>query len=82
MNSRRENTANDKDRRKTGGLFIQEQQYLRIEIDLIEQGGLEKLRNADLEALTDLMDDPQLYRIVRTMDDIADGGLGDTAAGE
>ena len=53
-----------------------------IQIHFIEQGRLEKLRNADLEALTDLMDDPQLYRIVRTMDDIADGGLGNTAAGE
>ena len=53
-----------------------------IEIDLIEQGRLEKLRHADLEALTDFVNDPQLYGIVGTMDDIADGGLGNTAAGE
>ena len=53
-----------------------------IQIYLIKQGRLEKLRNADLETLTDLVNDPQLHGIVGTMDNIADGGLGDTAAGE
>ena len=82
MNSRRGNTANKIKPPDSRRFFYAVIEESGIQIDLIEQGRLEKLRNADLEALTDLMDDPQLYRIVRTMDDIADGGLGNTAAGE
>ena len=41
---------------------------------------MKELSDTDLEALTDFVDDPKLNRIIGTVNDIADGGLGDTAA--
>ena len=42
-----------------------------IEIRRIKEG-----RNIDLQALANLVDYTQLHRIIGTVDDVADGGLG------
>ena len=42
---------------------------------------MEKIRDTDGESLAQFVDDPKFDGIIRTMDDIADGGLGDTTAG-
>ena len=55
---------------------------LWIQIVLVKEGGLEKLRNADRKPLADFVNDPQLHGIVGAVDDVVDGGFGDTAAGE
>lgn len=53
--------------------------FLRLQIDLIEKRRLEKFTDADLKALTKLMDDPQLYGIVGAVDDVENGGFGNAA---
>ena len=82
MSSRKENTASKTKPPDSRRFFYAVMEESGIQIHFIEQGRVEKLCNADLETLTDFVDDSQFYRIVRTMDDIADGGLGNTAAGE
>ena len=55
---------------------------LGLQIVLIKKGGLEKFADADLKALTQLVDDTQFYRIVGTIKHISYGGFGNAAFGE
>lgn len=56
--------------------------FLWIQIILIEKRRVEKIGDADAETLADLVDDPQFHGIVGTVDNVADGGFGDTAFAE
>ena len=55
--------------------------FLWVKICFVKQRGLEEIRDADGKSLTQFVDDPKFDGIIRTMDDIADGGFGDTTAG-
>ena len=52
---------------------------LGLQICLIEIRGIKEIGNIDLQALADLVDHTKFYRIIRTVDDVTDGGLWNTA---
>ena len=52
---------------------------LWFQIRLFEKRGIKEIGNVDLQALADLVDHAQLYRVIGAIDDIADGGLGHAA---
>ena len=53
-----------------------------VEIAFLKQGRIEELGNADAQSLAHFVNDAQLHRIVGTVDDVADGGLGHAAFDE
>ena len=55
---------------------------LRIEVAFLKQRGIKELANADAQSLTHFVNDAQLHRIIGTVDDVADGGLGHAALDE
>ena len=50
--------------------------FLRFQIIIFEQRGLEKVSNTDLQSLAYFVNDPQFYGIIGTMDDVVDGRFG------
>ena len=52
---------------------------LRFQIRFFKKRRCEKLRNGEPHSLTQLVDDPQLHRVISAIDHIADRGLRDTA---
>lgn len=52
---------------------------LWVQVDFVEKGRIEKFRNGDLEALADLVYDPQFYRVIGTGDEVVQGGFGNAA---
>ena len=50
---------------------------LRFQVIFLEKRRCKKGVNADPQALTQLMDDPQLHRVIGAVHNIADGGFGD-----
>ncbi len=52
---------------------------LWFQIYLVKKRGLEKFSNADFEALTDLVNDPQLDGIIGAVNDVVESSLGNTA---
>lgn len=53
--------------------------FLWVEIHFVKKLGLKELCDADLKSLTKLVNDSKFYRIVGTVDDVADGGFRYTA---
>ena len=52
---------------------------LGIKVFFLKQGRIEKGIQTNAQPLAHLMDDPQLYGIVRAVNDVTDGGLGNAA---
>lgn len=52
---------------------------LRLQIIFIEQGKIKKFIDPNSKPLTHFVDDPQLYRIIGTVDHISNGGFRHTA---
>ena len=52
---------------------------LRFKISFMEQGRGEELGKVYLQTLAQLVDDPQLHGWVRAVEQIANGGLGNSA---
>ena len=53
--------------------------YLWLQIIFVKQWGSEKLGNRQPQALAHFVNDPQLHGRIGTVEDIADGRLGNAA---
>lgn len=51
-----------------------------LQITFFEKRRCEEIRNVDIQSLANLVDYAELHRIISAVDDIADRGLGHTAA--
>lgn len=52
---------------------------LRFQVHFIKKWRLEKFGNANLKSLADFMYDAKFYRIIRTVENVMDGGFGNAA---